>query len=391
MTHTTRQRHTLDRHRRLCCSVPLYRPIVLMLMAMACLSGCGKPAGIIFEPPDPPLTWPQEEVGARIRYVGQLETSADLKPAQSGLKRLGDFLVGKKEPAPLYGPRSVLTTNGGNRVWIADFGGRCLHRFDLIDRTYEKFQTIGDHQLMTPSGLCEGPDGTVYLCDSEGLVVLQIDADSGAHRRTLSLVGLFKRPVAIAFAPQRDELFVVDVADHNIKVLNTDGALLRVLGRRGDAPGHFNFPCDIALDGENLWVTDSGNHRVQAITPSGRGVTMFGKAGDAPGEMAMPKNIAIDPEGHLYVVDARFENIQLFDRSGRLLLVVGEEGRGPGQFWLPAGIFVDQTRKIWVCDPYNRRVQVFELLPTPEMSELSEGGTDQPSASGMEGDQTPES
>jgi DNA-binding beta-propeller fold protein YncE len=142
--------------------------------------------------------------------------------------------------------------------------------------------------------------------------------------------------------------------------------VLRVLGKRGERPGEFNYPTAIVGDALRLWVADSGNHRVQAVSPDGTSLMAFGRAGDAPGDLALPKSIGIDPDGHVYVVDGRFENIQVFNDAGQLLLYFGEEGSGPGQFWLPGGMFIEPGGRIWVCDSYNRRVQVFEYVREAE-------------------------
>ena len=60
------------------------------------ISGCGAPPGMIFPPPERPIVWPAPPEVPRIRYVGQLQTSEDLKPAVSGVESLGRALFGKK-------------------------------------------------------------------------------------------------------------------------------------------------------------------------------------------------------------------------------------------------------------------------------------------------------
>ncbi len=336
--------------------------IIAMAVPLLVASGCQRPLRPIFDEPLSPITWPADPARARIRYVGQLTSSADLKPQRKLFQGVVDFLVGIKAPEQLYGPRSVVITKDGTRVWIADPGGRCLHLFDLQDRSYKKVIRAGNEHLFSPSGLCVGPDETIFVSDAESVAIYQLSGRTGALRRSLRLTDDVKRPVALHYDGDKEELFVVDVAAHNVKVLGLDGRPIRIIGRRGKGPGQFNFPCDIADDGTVIWIADTGNQRVQGLTHTGDPVAIFGEAGDAPGQLALPKGIATDSDGNIYVVDARFENVQIFDRTGSLLLVIGEEGTGPGQFWLPAGIFVDPDDRIWICDTYNRRVQVFERL-----------------------------
>ncbi len=336
--------------------------LIALIPAALAVASCQRPLRPIFDELESPVTWPADPATARIRYVGSLTSSADLKPARKLLQGIVETIVGRKAPEQLYGPRSVITTAGGRRVWIADAGGSCLHLFDLQDRSYRKIVHAGKQRLLNPLGLCAGPHETIFVADAQSGVIHQLSERTGALIRSLQLTDEIKRPVALSYDGTTQELFVVDVAAHDIKVLNPDGRVIRTIGRRGRGMGEFNYPCDIADDGTVIWIADTGNQRVQGLTHAGEPVVTFGTAGDAPGMMAMPKGIATDSEGNVYVVDARFENLQIFDRTGNLLLVVGEEGISPGQFWLPSGIFIDSNERIWICDTYNRRVQVFDRV-----------------------------
>ncbi|MFQ5591581.1 MAG: 6-bladed beta-propeller [Phycisphaerae bacterium] len=326
-------------------------------------AGCAPRLKPIFEDRPAPIFWPAPPQTPRIRYVGQLRSSADLKPRATFLGALARVFVGREEPHQLYGPRSVVCTKDGQRVWIADPGGRCLHLFDLEHREYRRIDKIGDSRLVSPVGLSLGPGDSIYVCDSDNTAVYHISGVTGAQLKPLRVSPDIGRPAAVAYDSSSDELYVVDVTAHDVKVLDRNGRVRRIIGRRGNGPGDFNFPCDVVVDADMVWVVDAGNNRVQGLKRDGSPVVAFGQAGDAPGDLALPKGIATDNDGHVYVVDGRFENIQVFDRNGRLLLVFGEEGIGPGAFWLPGGIFIDHGNRVWVCDAYNRRVQVFEYLP----------------------------
>jgi len=343
-------------------------------------AACQQPLKPVFTPLPTPLTWPAPPNEARVRYVGALTSSADLKPPPKAFQGLTDFLIGKKAPQELFGPRAVTVSRNGRFVWIADPGGRCVHGFDIVGRGYTKITEAGGTPLLSPVGLCLEGDRSLLVCDSEGVAIHRLDVATGAFVATLELPEDIQRPVALYHDEGRGELFVVDVLDHNIKVLNHEARLLRTLGTRGNAPGTFNFPSDITSDGSTLWIADTGNHRVQGIGFDGRPVLSFGQVGDAPGDLAMPKGVALDRDGHLYVVDARFENVQIFSPQGELLLYFGEEGTRPGAFWLPAGIFIDRDNRIWVCDTYNKRVQVFEYLSMNPTVAAEPGAGGQPTA-----------
>ncbi len=354
-----------------CAGLPQRRGLrvaVPLLVALTTLSACGCQSGLrpIFEQTYPAIEWPPAPMLPKIRYVGDIRSSADLKPRRSLFEGLGEALVGKETPETLYGPRAAISLADEGRLWIADPGARCLHLFDMRHRHYAKVTHAGGTPFLSPVGLCRGPEGSIYVCDAELGAVYRLSGKTGALINEVQLPQIVERPVALHFDPAARELFVVDAKRHDIKVLAPDGSLVRVIGQRGGGPGEFNFPLAIAGDGDMIWVADTGNHRVQALTRSGEFVTMFGQNGDAPGDMALPKGIATDGNGHIYVVDGRFENVQIFDRDGRLLLFFGQEGRGPGEFWLPSGISIDSEGRIWICDLYNRRIQVFDYVgPVP--------------------------
>lgn len=348
--------------------IPHHQSVLLLALALLA-GGCSQRLQPIFDEQRRALAWPPAPAPARIHYVGQLRSSADLKPPTKPFQRIGELFAGAAEPQGLYGPRSVACTPDGSRVWVADPGGRCLHLFDLSGRTYRKISRVGDHPLLSPVGLCLGPDDSLYVCDSEDVAIHRLEAATGTLLASLRLPEEIGRPVALSYRASTGELFVVDSQAHDIKVLAGDGALRRVIGRRGARPGEFNFPCDIADGGRLIWIADAGNQRVQGLTCTGEPVVVFGQAGDAPGDLALPKGVALDSDGHVYVVDARFENVQIFDQTGRLLLAFGQEGVDAGEFWLPAGIFIDHNDRIWVCDLYNRRVQVFDYLKLPDEHE----------------------
>ena len=59
--------------------------------------------------------------------------------------------------------------------------------------------------------------------------------------------GLLQRPTGLARDAASGLLFVADTYAHDIKVFDANGALVRVIGRRGDGDGEFNFPTHLAL------------------------------------------------------------------------------------------------------------------------------------------------
>lgn len=163
--------------------------------------GCSSRPGVLFEAADQQRVWPPPPDEPRVRYVGQLRSSEDLRAGRSGLKGLGDAIFGR-EPAPgMLSPLAVCTDNG-DRVFVADSNAQVVHAFDLKTRRYERW---------TP--------------EKKG--------KSGLR---------FSQPVAVAWDPL-GRLLVSDAIEGVIFVFDSRGACLGTFGE-----GIVARPCGLAVD-----------------------------------------------------------------------------------------------------------------------------------------------
>ncbi len=342
----------------------MVRRLTSILCALASLlaSGCARDAGIIFPAMPSPIVWPGGDDPARIRYVGQLATSDDLKPGRSSLEGIGQAIFGKPANHGMITPFAVCT-DGGSLVFVADSGARLVHVFDLLTRRYAQWAPSEKQpQLALPIGIAWDASGRLLVSDSAAGAIFVFDTE-GKYVGQLGK-GQLKRPCGIAIHPATRHILVADSTAHQVVVFSPDGKEVSRIGGRGMRPGEFNFPVDVVTDHHGrIYVADAMNFRVQQISSDLKTFQIIGGKGDMPGYFSQPKCLDVDSEDHLYVVDNRFEAAQIFDSQGRLLLNFGSEGHGPGQFWLPTGIFIDPNNRIWIADSYNHRVQVFDYLP----------------------------
>jgi sugar lactone lactonase YvrE len=341
------------------------RRLMYLLLAAALGAGCASRKGVIFEPLDPPLAWPGPPEPDRVRYVGQLATSADLKPAVSLGQRVGSALFGKQPVQSMLSPYATCT-DGRDRLFVADSNGQTVHVFNLDSRQYSQLRPANRNKRFTqPLGIAYDARGTLFVSDGVGGTIHLFTA-RGSYLGEIGQ-GIVQRPAGLAYDRQHDRLLVADPAAHQVVILARDGQLIARLGQRGSRGGEFNFPTNVAVDSRGtIYVSDSLNFRIQQFAPDLKHVREIGRKGDMPGYFGQPKGLALDSQDHLYVVDAHFEAVQVFDDQGRLLMDFGREGRKPGEFWLPAGIFIDPADRIWIADTYNRRVQVFDFVPVRE-------------------------
>ncbi len=333
---------------------------VLMGLALCVLAGCTPPAALRFEPARVDVAWPAPPDPVRIRYAGELVSTADPRTGRAGGGGALDVLFGKKKAQGLVSPMAVCTE--GSRVFVADPGLPGVHVFDLESGDDTIWRPPADAGTMRmPVSLAVTPGGRLLVADSADASVFVFDRE-GTLLGTMA-DGLLRRPVGVAVDPRSGRVFIADAGAHVVFVLAGDGEEIGRIGGRGVGPGQFNFPTYTAVGPEGrLYVSDSLNFRVQVFSPALDYLFSFGSKGDMPGYFAQPKGLAVDGAGRVYVADAQFEAVQLFDRSGRLLMAFGREGREPGEFWLPAGVHIDERGRVWIADSYNRRVQVFEYV-----------------------------
>lgn len=305
--------------------------------------------------------WPASPEAPRVQLLGQFSLPADLGIRPSLWSRLASMALGEAQDQMIR-PMAVAVSDQGKRIYVADPGCGCVHRYDLRDGDYRQLRLAGEHPLASPVGMAVTPEGRLFVADSQlGRVFSALPGEDELSPVELGVE--LQQPTGLAWDAGLQRLYVVDTTAQLIRAFGSDGRLVSELGERGHQEGALNFPTYLWLDDAGrLLVTDTLNFRVQRFAAQGALLNSFGKPGDGTGSLARPKGVASDSFGHIYVMDALFHAMQVFDESGKLLLALGEQGQGPGQFWLPAGLFIDSDNTIYVADAYNRRVQVFRYV-----------------------------
>ncbi len=339
--------------------------LLLGLALLVALPARGEPAALAPSAPQaaaPELVWPSPPLRPRIRYIGSITSPEDIGHEKGFLRKVWDFIRGEVDDERIVRPMAI-AVDGKDRLLVADTKRGRVHIFDRSQRRYAFLRGSKWDTLRLPIGLAVDGDDRIYVADGE-LNKIFVFRPDGKFDRLLDTAGWLRRPSALAIDRVRKRLYVADTPSHEIKVIDlASGKLANVIGRRGVAPGEFNFPTFLAVDrAGRLAVTDSMNMRIQIFDADGKQVSAFGKHGDGSGDFSAPKGVALDSAGHVYVSDAGFDNVQVFDERGQLLLFWGISGHEAGKFWLPAGLWIDAQDRLYVADSYNSRVQIFQYL-----------------------------
>jgi DNA-binding beta-propeller fold protein YncE len=363
----------------------------LALALTLTLLGCASPAGVRGHlqpdlsdvPGSLPVTWPAAPETPRYVYRGTLTGEPNFHreaPAGGALQRLGRWIAGLDEadesPLVLQRPSAVAGDDAG-RVFVSDASRQAVFVFDARAGELQVWDEAAPSlRFVSPAGLAVVPAGTtrawpgtaaVYVADAALKGVFALDAEGRAVGRIGE--GLLQRPTGVAFDARTGRLFVADAAAHDIKVFDVQGRLLKVLGRRGEGPGQFNFPTHLALREGTLYVTDAMNHRVQLLdvregagADEGRMLRSIGRRGLFVGNLVRPKGVAVDAAGRVYVVESYYDQLLVFSPEGEFLLPIGGTGAATGQFYLPAGVWVDAEQRVHVADMFNGRLVLLQFL-----------------------------
>ena len=183
--------------------------------------------------------------------------------------------------------------------------------------------------------------------------ILHFDA-SGKLLKSFG-AGMFVFPHGI-FIDKDDNVWATDAdgkdgKGHQVFKFSSDGKLLMTLGKAGVAgtsSDTFNRPSDVAVASNgDIFVADGhggdSNARIVKFSKDGKFIKTWGKKGAAPGEFDWPHSLTFDSRGRLFVADRANNRVQIFDQDGRFL----EQWK---QFGRPAGVFIDKNDILYVAD-----------------------------------------
>lgn len=324
------------------------------------------------------LVWPAPPDQPRILFLGQYSGELDVlgkQQAKAGmLERLAGVSITPEERPRMVRPYGAAVDSKG-RVFVTDTPQHVVFVFDVDNKRLSFFGDKAPADLDSPVGVGVDDQDRVFVSDSK-LHQVTCFGPGG------DVVGVFggkdlQRPAGLAIDNPLHRIYVADVAGRRIAVFDLDSfKLLQYFAetKNGDEDrsGALTNPNSIAIDPDGLiYVTDAIVPRVFVFDTDGAFVRVWGKRGDGPGMFGRPKGIAIDSDGHVYVADAQLNRLQVFSSEGTPLLELGGGGTGPGHFMLMAGLASDLARnRIIAVDQLPARIEIFRYI-TDEQAEAA--------------------
>ncbi len=292
-------------------------------------------------------------------------------PVEAGIRLIG--------AAPLFQihgtlkkPSDVSVSKNG-RIYVVD---GLNHQIRIFDSNGNEAGSLGRKgaekgELFRPLGLSLDSNGNVYVADS-GNHRVSIFNSSGECLKVLTVPsekGKFADPVDVAVDEKARVLYIADNDHHTIRRFDLAAdKWLGPFGSPGSGKREFKYPFLMALDAERyLYIVDVINTRLQVLNPEGRYVTEIGGWGVEKGEFYRPKGVTIDTKGRVYVSDSFMGVIQVFQKSGELIGAIGDPKKKLVlRFQTPTGIYVDDHNRLYVAEMFADTVSVFRLSEEPE-------------------------
>lgn len=222
----------------------------------------------------------------------------------------------------------------------------------------------GDGEFRFPLGVNVDGSGRVYIADS-GNHRIQMFDPRGKFITKIKIPAKNNRPADptdVAVDDSRNRCYVVDNDNHHILVYDLSTLnLINTFGAPGTDKRGFRYPFLITLDKNNyLYIVDVINTRVQVLNPQGLFVAFIGGWGIEKGEFFRPKGIAIDNNGKVYVSDSYLGVIQIFDSNGEFYSALGDPNKGGvKKFKSPVGLSIDKNNRLYVVEMFANKVGVY--------------------------------
>jgi DNA-binding beta-propeller fold protein YncE len=279
----------------------------------------------------------------------------------TNVQHLYDITFDMSEPSDVAVSRSgqIYIVDGvNNRVVVSNKRGKVLFTFGK--------KGSGKGQMLFPLGIFVDSAGNVYLADS-GNHRIQIFDPFGKYKAEINIPpfeGIPADPTDLTVDESGNRIFIVDNNNHHILVYDLNSlALIDTYGTPGIEKRQFRYPFLISSDKDGyLYIVDVINTRVQVLNSDGKFVQFIGGWGVKKGEFFRPKGVALDSTNRVYVSDGYMGVIQVFKPNGEFDSVLSNTDKlEVKKFKTPVGIYIDSNNRLYVVEMFANRVGVYSI------------------------------
>ncbi|MDR1802260.1 MAG: 6-bladed beta-propeller [Treponema sp.] len=215
-----------------------------------------------------------------------------------------------------------------------------------------------------PTSVLAQNDGSAWVVAYGSNELVRIDPNGLIRERLRGPLNGFDRPYDLVRGPEGN-LYLSEFRGNRISVLSPTGEWQYYIGSRGQGPGQFVGPQNLAVDEEGyLYVVDYGNRRIVKFDPLGNFILSFGTRTFGFQGFISPTGIA-SRDGRVYVADNLQKQIYMFDRNGTYLGVLIQEGLSSPEslrFLSDGKLLVVDSNRILRIDPDTAIIRELGVL-----------------------------
>jgi len=319
---------------------------------------------------------------------------------------------GAASAATLNNPFDVVFDALGNLLF-SDTYNHCIRRIDARSGTIETVAGCGEEgysgdggpalkaRFNQPYGLAVGPDGAIYTADRLNAVVRRIDGTTGVVTTfagngekgfagdggPAARAGMVE-PNGLAFSRDGTRLYIADVADNRVRVVDMRSGDIATFAGTGAAAhdGDGGPAVAAAIFGaravaprrsdDGVYILERQGSAMRLVTPDGTIATVAstgekGYGGDGgPAAAAIfdrPKEMTLERDGNALVVDTENHVIRFIDwKADRVSTIAGNGTHGFSGDGVPAtqsslarphGVAVGPDGSFYIGDTENNRIR----------------------------------
>ena len=247
-------------------------------------------------------------------------------------------------------------------------------------------------QLNDPSGICRGPDGSLYICDTANGRIRQLQPDG----KLTTLVGAtmeprLKEPYEVRI-DARGNLFWVERLNHCVRRRDGKSGEITMIAGTGTAgfsgdggpadKAQLNEPHSIGFDKTgDLYICDVKNHRIRKVDMKSGIISTFSGTGErkatpdgaaiAGAPLSGPRALDFDAAGNLWLALREGNAVLELDLAKGVIHHVAGTGQkgftgdgGPAKDATmngPKGIAVGPNGNVYIADTENHAIRMINV------------------------------